>query len=106
MAGTATISRIGQVFTTLALTTSEDTYTLSLPTLAQGATPIFVQFTADVNWFYAEVTAGPYYLIGAGVPFDLGPIKHGRVVYVKGQVAGNLYGIVKDGPMPASKVNS
>jgi hypothetical protein len=106
MAGTATISKIGQVLATLALTTSEDTYTLSFPALAQGATPVFVQFTADVNWFYALDASGPYYLIGAGVPFDLGPIVHGRVVYVKGQVAGTLYGIVKDGPMPALKTNS
>lgn len=106
MAGTATISRIGQVFTTLVLSTSEDTFTFSFPSATNVGARAAVQFTADVNWFYADTTTGPYYLVGAGVPLDLSPITHGQVIYVKGQVAGNLYGIVKDAPVPSTRTNS
>lgn len=106
MPSTPTISSVGQVFTALSITTSEDTITFSFPTATNKGARAQVQYVSDVAWFYAKVTTGPYYRIPADVPFDLGPITHGQVVYVKGASAGTLYGIVKDAPIPSTRANS
>lgn len=107
MAGSATITAVGQALTTLAITTAEDTYTFNYPSLANPNVRTFVQLTADQNWLYSHVTGGPFYPVGAGVPFDFGPLFHGKVIYVKAATtSGTLSLVVKDGPIPSLRTNS
>lgn len=106
MAGSDTITQSGQVLAPLTLTTSEDTYTFSFPTLAKDSQQVYVQLVADVDWHYSHETSADYYPIYAGIPFDL-KVTKGLVIYVKGiSSGGTLSLVVKDGAPPASRTNS
>jgi len=106
MPGSTTLATVGQVIATLAITTSEDTYTFNFGAGAKGARAA-VQLVADQNWLYSHKTAGPFFPVGANVPFDLSAISVAKVIYVKAATtSGTLYGVVKDVPVASIATNS
>jgi len=93
MPTTSTPKSTGEVLATLALTTSEDTYTL------RGASPAgrVVQLVSDAAWHYSHKAGGPYFPVGANVPLSLDILTANgdQVLYVKTQSGtGTLFALI------------
>jgi len=67
---------------TLALTTSEDTYTFSASAGIEPGHGIVVQFACDAAWLISDTTGGPFFAVPASTPFNV-RASPGRIYYVK-----------------------
>jgi hypothetical protein len=86
------VSLSSTVVPSLAITTSEDTYTFTAQPEAPPK-PVVVQFAADQAWLIATVSGGPFFRIPADTPFNY-PVWPGLILYVKAaSTSGTLRGI-------------
>jgi hypothetical protein len=89
---TATPTRLGEVLATLAIDTSETTYTLVDP----GNQCKEVQFVSDVAWLYSHKTGGPFLPVGASQTLTLPILRTqvNQVLFVKTPSgSGTLYAL-------------
>jgi hypothetical protein len=101
MPATGAILKSFQVLPTLALSTSEDTYTFTIksddPLRPTGKSSADVILQADGNWLYAHQAGGPYFYTQNGWPLYLNGVYDGQVVYVKANAGTpNLYAMVNN----------
>lgn len=98
MPQTYTIKNTNEVMPTLALTTAEDTITIStgIPSdRPADRTRAQIVLQSDSAWLYSHKTGGPYFLVGPYQPLVLDGVGIGQVLFVKA-VAGTptMYGMV------------
>jgi hypothetical protein len=67
---------------TLALTTSEDTYTFTAVTGQEPGHGIVVQFACDAAWLISDTSGGNFFLVPANTPFNVRAAP-GKAYYVK-----------------------
>jgi len=88
----ATPSKRNQIMATLALSTTEGSYTF---TASDTARLVTVQLLSDAAWLVADVTSGPYFRVPADTPFEVELRGKTTVVYAKTvSGTGTLYAMV------------